>query len=760
MTPKNTLHASAAAFVVAAVLPVSAQVDQAAETTSRLDTVVITAAHRPQALIDIPASVISLDANELEIVSGLDSGEELASLLTGVQAATANGTQIAFQIRGIGAVDHQALTPGAAAVYSDGVFQATNVQTGLFLYDIAGVDVLKGPQGSVYGRNASSGAIHINSARPGPDQANYFEAGIGNFNRAELSAAWGGQSSENSWFRIAGRLLQRDAVLDNVASVDGIPVGPEEAGGVRDEFGLRASWLYQPTDGPSVLVRGHYEEDNGINATPLNDGLDLGDHEISTEGDGVQDTDNEFYGASLEFNASAGAWDVTTLSAVEGYNQQYGFDFDGSPAPFGVSTLNANLSYDRDFVQFSQDVRAQRDWSGVHTLIGATAGFDDFSQRYTIWCGQLDPATMLGTCRYVGGPGRAGPTPASPGTATTLITDIDQSRETFALYTLNDVDLTQNLTLTLGGRYTYENIEGSGQGIHIFDDGVIALNNRDGLGDAIGSNEITEDRLTGSAALRYGFANGGAAYASVSNGYKSGGFNGEVQNNATHFADEGLFSAETVTAYELGYKSAPSPDFSWTVAAFYQDYDAPQARIFVSFPLPDGSTITSNSLSNLDAATSAGFEANLDWTPMAGLDLTAGLTLLETEIDQTTDIGGNAATFDGNPLPFASDVSATLGARYEWQVSPSMRAALRANGKYRDDYFLDAEGLDARSQQGVTTMDAEASLYLDDRDLELSVWGRNLTDEDYAVSGYGFIGYNTFRSDPLTYGVRLRYRPQ
>lgn len=743
-----------------AVQPALAQAEPVSDTLSRLDSVIVTASHRPQALIDIPASVTSLDANELEIVSGLDSGEELIGLLTGVQAAVANGTQIAFQIRGIGAVDHQALTPGAAAVYSDGVFLATNVQTGLFLYDIDGIDVLKGPQGSVYGRNASSGAIHIRSMRPGPEQINYIEAGLGNFERAELSAGWGGQMSENSWFRVAGRVLQRDAVLENVASVDVIPLGPQEAGGVRDEFGLRASWLWQPADGPSVLLRGHYEEDNGVNATPLNAGLDLGDHEISTEGDGVQDTDNDFFGASLEFNASAGAWDITSLSAVEGYNQQYGFDFDGSPAPFGDPTLSANLSYDRDFVQFSQDVRAQRDWEKGHALIGATAGFDDFSQRYTIWCGELDPATMLGTCRYVGAPGRAGPTPASTGTATTLITDIDQSRETLALYTLNDFDLTPNLTLTLGGRYTYEKIEGSGQGIHIFDDGVIALNNRDGLGAAIGSNEITEDRLTGSAALRYALSNGGAAYANVSNGYKSGGFNGEVQNNATHFADEGLFSAETVTAYEVGYKSAPSPDFSWTVAAFYQDYDAPQARIFVSFPLPDGSTITSNSLSNLDEAVSAGVEANVDWTPFAGFDLTAGLTLLETEIDQSTDIGGNTATFDGNPLPFASDVSATFGARYEWSVAQNMRAALRANGKYRDDYFLDAEGLDERSQDGLTTIDAEASLYLDDRGLEISLWGRNLTDEDYAVSGFGFIGYNTFRSDPRTYGVRLRYSPQ
>lgn len=760
MTFKHLLSAGVCTLALAAFEPALAQTEASDEATSRLSPIVVTAAHRPQALIDIPASVVTLNANEIEIANGFDSAEDLTSLLTGVQAAVANGTQIAFQIRGIGAVDHQALTPGAAAVYNDGVFLATNVQTGLFLYDIGGIDVLKGPQGSIYGRNASSGAIHINSVRPGADQRNYLAAGVGNYGRTELSAGWGGQASENSWYRFAGRVLHHDAALENVASLPILPKGPDAAGGVRDEFGLRASWLWQPETTTSLYARAHYEEDNGINAAPRNSALDLDDHQISIAGDGVQDTDNEFFGASLEATMPAGNWEFTALSALEGYNQQYGFDFDGAAAPFAVPSLNANLSYDRDFIQLSQDVRLQRDWDGVHTLIGANATFDDFSQRYTIWCGVLNPQTLLGTCRYVGAPGRAGPSPASPGTATTLVTDIDQSRETVALYTLNDFDLSPSLTLSLGGRYTYENIEANGEGRHIFDDGTVAFNNRDGLGAAIGGNTINENKLTGNAALRYQFATGGAAYASVSNGYKSGGFNGEVQNNATHFADEGLFQAETVTAYEVGYKSTPRPDLAWTIAAFFQDYDAPQARIFVNFPLPDGTSITSNSLSNLDSATSYGLEADLDWTPLTGLDLTAGLTLLDTEIDQSTDIGGNAALFDGNPLPFASDVSATLGARYTWQATPDMRAAVRANAKYRSEYFLDAEGLAERSQDGLTTVDAEASLYLDARGLEFSLWGRNLTDEDYAVSGFGFIGYNTFRSEPLSYGLRLRYTPQ
>ncbi|MEM8987351.1 MAG: TonB-dependent receptor, partial [Pseudomonadota bacterium] len=362
---------------------------------------------------------------------------------------------------------------------------------------------------------------------------------------------------------------------------------------------------------------------------------------------------------------------------------------------------------------------------------------------------------LLGFCGVGGAPGGAGSPPAPTSDVRSLITDIEQTRETAALFTHNDIELGGPLTLTLGARYTYENIEGSGAGRHIFEDGTIALNNRDDVGPAIGSNRIIENRLTGNVALRYALSETASAYVSYANGYKSGGFNGEVQNNATHFQDEGLFEAETVNAYEIGLKARPSDTLSFNAALFYQDYQDPQARIFVDFPQPDGSVITSNSLSNLDEAVSYGLEGDIAWSPVEGLDLAANLTLLETEIDQQGDVGGNAADFDGNPLPFASDVSIAAFARYERPVSDDVRMAIEANAKYQSEYYLDAEGLEERRDDGYTIVDASLKAYFDKPSLEVGVWGRNLLDEDYAVSGFGFIGYNTFIGAPRTYGVQV-----
>ncbi|WP_321487818.1 TonB-dependent receptor [uncultured Hyphomonas sp.] len=715
---------------------------------ARLDPVVTTATAGQAPLSDIPMSVSVISGDALGLASAYLGAEDMTDLLTGVEAAVANGTQVAFQIRGIGAVDHQALTPGAASVYSDGVLLATNVQTGLMLYDLAGVEVLKGPQGTLFGRNASSGAISFLTARPEPGQSRYIRAGYGNLERTDVEGAYG-ETLGGFSYRLAGRYLSRDAALENTG-------GPEAAGGVRDEFGLRLGLGWDSVFGGSLLVRSHYEEDNGINAAPRNDSLELRDHEISVGSDGIQDTDNEFYGTSAEYVRDIGDWTLTSLTAFEGFNQEYGFDFDGAVALFGNPLFSANLSYDRDFRQYSQEFRLKTERGAGSTLFGLYAAKEDFSQTYTIWCGELDLDTLIGTCPYVGAASRAGPTPVSDGTAMTLVTDIRQERTVLAAFTYNEFALSDRLTATIGARITQENIEGAGAGRHVFDDGTIGYNNVGGLGLAAGSNKIDDTQLTGNLALAYD-TGAGTAYVSIVNSYKSGGFNGEVQNNVTHFADEGLFDAETVTAYEAGFKARPSARLAWNAALFWQDYDAPQARIFVNFELPGGGSITSNSLSNLDAAAVYGLDADFSWQATEALSVTGGLTLLDTEIDQTSDIGGNAGTFDGNPLPFAPETSATLGGRYDFTLAPEVTAHVSLHAKYRSRYYLDPEGLEVRSQDGFTTVQAEAGVRLEERGIDVTVWGRNLTDEDYALSGYGFIGYDTFRSDPRIYGIRVGY---
>jgi len=717
------------------------------------DEVIVTATKLEKNNQDLGLSVSIVEGS---VLSQYDGAEELAQRVSGLQAAVANGSQIAFQIRGIGAVDHQALTPTAAAVYVDGTYLATNVQTSPLLFDIERAEVLKGPQGSLYGRNASSGAINFNSVLPSDEKTGYIGAEYGRFTRFNLTGAATLPVSDIFSLRLSGRYLTQDAALENVATNPDF-IAPEEAGGERDEFGLRAIGRLTASQNTEVLLNVHYAEDNGINPAPLNDSLDLNDHQISVSADGVQDTDNEFYGSSVTVTHDLGDLSLVSHTAYEGYNQQYGFDFDGTPAPFNVSSLNSNLRYDRDFTQISEELRLNYVSNKTELMAGLYLEAENFDQEYLLFCGVLNPEILLGSCRYIGAPGRVGPTPASDGTATTLRSLISQSRKTAAFFTYNTVNITPKLEAVIGGRLTYEAIEGRGEGRHIFDDGVIALNNRDNLGFAIGSNKITDTRLSGNLGLNYNVTDNALLYASYSNGFKSGGFNSEVINNSTHFTDEGLFEAETVNALEAGVKFSRET-FGFNLAGFYQFYDNPQARIFVPFSTGDGGSFTSNSLSNLDEATSFGLEADVTWSPVKGLDLFASANLLDTEINQNENpnVPQNAEIFDGNPLPFASDVSTVFSARYEWALSDKMNASVQGNGKYQSAFYLDAEGLEERRQSGYEIIDASATLHFNNG-IDLGVWGRNLSDSNYATSGFGFIGYNTFLGAPRSYGVSLKY---
>ncbi|MGJ8564045.1 MAG: TonB-dependent receptor [Alphaproteobacteria bacterium] len=717
------------------------------------DEVIVTGTKIEKRVQDLGLSVSVIDGDAF---SQFDGAEDLTQRVSGLQAAVANGSQIAFQIRGIGAVDHQALTPTAAAVYVDGTYQATNVQTSPLLFDIDRAEVLKGPQGSLYGRNSSSGTINFNSVLPSDTKTGYIGAEYGTYDRINITGAATLPISDIFSLRLSGRYLNQDAALDNIVTNDTI-TAPQKAGGKRDEFGLRAIGRLQTSPNTVVLLNAHYAEDNGINQAPLNSSLNVDKHEISIGPNGIQDTDNEFYGTSVNVTHDFGDYTLVSHTAYTGYNQRYGFDFDGTPAPFNDGSLNANLAYDRDFTQISEELRLSYNTDKVELMGGLYLEAEDFDQEYLIWCGVLNPDTLLGTCRYVGAPGRAGPTPASTGTATTLNSLITQSRKTAALFTYNTIKIAPQLDVVLGGRLTHETIKGRGEGRHYFDDGIIALNNRDGLGLAVGSNKISDTRFSGNIGLNYTLADNTLLYASFSNGFKSGGFNGEVINNATHFSDEGLFGPETVDALEVGVKFSRDT-LAFNLAGFYQFYDRPQARIFVPFTTESGGSFTSNSLSNLDEATSYGLEGDITWTPIEGLDLFAGATWLDTEINQeeNPNIPQNAASFDGNPLPFASKFSSVMSVRYEWKVNESLKASIEGNGNYQSAFFLDAEGLEDRSQSGYEVLDGQALLHFNNG-TDVGVWARNLTNSDYAVSGYGFIGYNTFRGAPRSYGISVKY---
>lgn len=716
---------------------------------------IVVVTKRPKDMNELGLSIQVLTEDSLE---QMDSAESITEQLSGVQAAISNGSQTTFQIRGIGAVDHQALTPTAAAVYVDGVYLATNVQASPMLFDLERAEVIKGPQGSLYGRNASAGAIHFISSEPEADTALRLAYDYGNYDRNNLNWMLNQPVNDRLFVRVSGRHLKRNPVIENVVTNTDV-AAPAEAGGTVDEFGTRLSMKYLASDKSELILRAHYAEDKGINPAPFNGNLEssLSDHQISVGADGVQDSDNDFYGGSITYKYSHADYQLDWITAREGYHQRYGFDFDGTPAPFDIATLNANLAYDRYFAQSSTELRISSVTNNVEWMLGTHLASEDFEQSYLIWCGDLDPVSLLGTCPYVGAPGRTGSEPASDSGVMSLLSEIQQSRETAAIFSFNTIEINSRLDAVVGGRLSYERIHGAGTGKHIFNDGTIALNNRNDLGPAIGENTLKEHFFTVNLGLNYQLTDKHLGYINLSNGFKSGGFNGEVINNAQHFSDQGLFRSEKVNSLELGIKYAEAA-FSYNLSAFGMYYKRPQARIFVPFALSDGGYFTSNSLSNLDRAKSYGIESDFVWRPQSNFKVAANITWLNTRIIQNIDpqVPQNAETFDGNPLPFAADLSAALNAEYRWNIGGDIDAVIQVSAKYQDDFYLDAEALEDRKQSAYSLYNANFALNFNNG-MDIKLWGKNLSDANYAISGFGFIGYNRFLGIGRTYGISIGY---
>jgi iron complex outermembrane receptor protein len=440
------------------------------------DRIVITATRQAEDASDIPQSIVVLSGDQL---AGADGAEDVVQRLVGVQAAISNGSQTTFQIRGVGAVDHQALTPSAAAVHVDGVFLATNVQASLLAYDLDRVEVLKGPQGTIQGRNASSGSINFITARPTDAFEAYAEASYGSFDRLDVRG-------RRQWTDRRGRAGAHRHARVETGARSRMSAAPTMPAACATSSAYAAHWRSTCRRmwscccaAMSRLIRASIPRRSTRRSR-----LEITRYRSAPMACRTPTTAST---APLPNSPrDAGDWRIVSLSSFEGFGQDYGFDFDGQPAAI------ANLSYDRAYWQVAQELYGRTSWDGGDLLIGLSLSSDDFTQDYLIWCGQLNPTTLVGSCAYPAAAARVGPTPASTAPAVSLLTRIAQTREMAALYSVVDLELGPQTTLTLGGRYTMENIDGEGFGQHIYADGVRALNNRGGLGLAQGETRSTK----------------------------------------------------------------------------------------------------------------------------------------------------------------------------------------------------------------------------------------------------------------------------
>lgn len=722
--------ASAAAILSAA--PAVAQ----ERSDNRSDVIIITAQKRAEDIIDVGATVNALGAKSIQ-ERGIEQVSDFISQLANVDVKeNSPGVLPVITIRGIGLNDFSATNNPAAGVYVDEVYLSSLALLNADFFDVERIEALRGPQGTLYGRNSTAGAVNIISARPSLSSfEGRVEAGYGNYSAGDVEAMINLPVSSDLAIRLSAKYIdQSEGFYFDTSDNDDV--------GKRNVLLGRAQALWRPGENFEALlkiegqkVRSEVGAGEFFGALPNGAATCPGSPQC-TDFLGYSDPDNDpFRGdwsvdptydvdqlsATLRLEADLGDMTLTSITGFIDFDRNWGADTDGTPF------RETDFIETDDIQQFSQEVRLSGDMTNGSWILGAFYSHDDVVGRYD---GNLQDLFN-----------------------TTLLTTWDQTTESAAVFGNVNYDLSDTLTLVGGLRYTWEQkdyagadfdlvSEAPGSGLTLAPFGTPPI--------LIASNTDTLDDTNWSwkAGINWTPIDDALVYASISQGAKSGGFFSGVATNSGQLAP---YRPEKLIAYEVGAKQR-TDSYDIGAAVFYYDYQDVQTFIRdVSGGLPI------QRLGNVEEATIYGADLNAAWRPdmLNGLTLSAAVGLLNTELGSFTSSGGVVPA--GNQLPDAPELSGTLGVSYEIDINGDWTMKLQGEGRYAGDQFKDSLNDPLVATDSYWTLNARA--ILDHKDgWSVSLWGRNITDERYVTQGvnnlplgYGFRVYGA----PRTYGVSV-----
>lgn len=732
--------------------------------SSLLEEVVVTAQKRQQNAQDVSIAISAFSGDQLQAL-GVLSTEDLADHVAGVQVTMQYANSPSFTVRGLNANDYAFATSPAVAVYQDGIYKASNINAGAQVFDVERVEILKGPQGTLWGKNTTGGAVSITSVRPEQEAGGYLTLGFGSFNEMIAEGAIGGGLTETLSARISMQYVEADGPYDNVTfPTTGIPPGgiplpssltgaapPNELAsftgankdpGAIDKMAIRGQLFWQPSEQFQASVIGHFANDQSSGPAVVSrlEDPDIYDDQVSV--DFVPISDNDFYGLTADLRWEIGPGELVSVTGWDAYDRQgHGTDLPNTvPGALVVpaATPFASAVYAQDFKQFSQELRYEVQSDNVFWLGGIYYAKTEFDQS--------GDNNVLGTFGvYYEGQYR-------------------QEDEFLAGFVHAEWDLSDRLQLNTGLRYNDESRERELQQTYIetgfadffqspnlsFPTTLLVDAGGNGIfGPSAYPNSFDTSGLTYRIGLDWTPAENMLLYYSLSKGLKSGGFDSSIVTGMVNLAP---IEDEEVIAHEIGVKWDISESLRLNGAAFYYDYTEMQQRVSREDPI-FGSVVL---LTNLEQVDISGLELEVVWAPTAGLEFAVTASALDTEIDTSAVSSVTGQSLNGNEVGNAPEIAASLYGRYEFEVGAGMLASIQASVDYTGDHYVSIENF-AYNQQDFTLVSARAAIGDAAGNWELSVFGQNLTDEIY-VNGAGFAQLDYWISRPRTYGVRLNYR--
>ena len=699
------------AWVIASVWAVN---PAAQDTGLQIEEIIVTAQKREQNLNEVSVAVTVFSGDDIR-EQRLAQPIDLAARTPNLNINEVFGNSITnVSIRGLGLNDYAVNNNPAAGIYADEVYLVSPAMLGFQLFDMERVEVLKGPQGTLYGRNTTAGAMRFISRKPTEEFEGYLSADYGRYDHFLLEGALSGQIAAGLTGRVAVQTSQRnDGFQSNRASGDKV--------GEIDRTAWRALLNWRPSEALDVLLNVHGGIDKSDTLLIKVDNL------FTSEDDGIADPyssaagndtelDNENYGVALTVN-----WDLsdhlalTAVTSYEDYERSHDEDRDGS------ALVHLDGLFLNDIEQVSQELRLTYTGANLVLLGGVFYGRDEVSTRDIFDTTDLPfPFTFVGN-------------------------EYSQDTDSYAVFGHAEWRVHEDWKFVAGLRYTEEDKE--------FKDAfTFADFGRTGIEGQVFpsvSNDYDVSNLSGKVGIDYTGFDNALLYAHVSRGFKSGSFQGQLTFNP---ADLAGFDKEIVWAYEIGAKTQLlNSSLQFNVSAFFYDYE--DVQIYGSiYQNPVVGPLFG--ITNAGDAEVYGAEFDLIWKAAEGLDIRLGLGLLDTEI---TDSILDPYVATGSKLPNAPELNFNALVSYEWSLGGNLLADIIFDTAYKDDVIYDIVRQPPEAREdgywisnirgGIKSVNGTWGVYL---------WGRNITDEVYRTQVLtSTVGFGENYGLPATYGVSV-----
>jgi iron complex outermembrane receptor protein len=750
---KRILSLAIGAIVGVTIPSVSA----AAENVRQLEEVVVTARKRTESLQDVGLAVSAMSQTELDRTFARDL-MDLASISPNMiidDTGQGPGGVAAIFIRGIGAADVEKNFDPAVGVVVDGIFLGANAGSLLTGIDLAGVEVLRGPQGTLFGRNTIGGVINVTRTQPTGELGAKVRVGIENYDTYYVDGVFNFGITDDLAAKVTvSQRDQGDGFYDNVTT-------GEDGRGAKDyqSYGINLLWEASDTlefeftyqneetdqDTPELVNTGQQRHsfcsDPAYGYCSPSDSLPISGDRLKTLNQGLRSSgpaanrENPFLVTSAEdvvpialessFDTESYAlearWNISDSYAVDYIYGSWESDEEAISNWDGTPELLYGTSRPGTYEQESHELRLTYDPSGNLSFVGGLFFWENsYTATSNSWVGFPQPGSIFDIYQFT-----------------------EQETESTAVFFEADYALTDALTLTLGGRYTEDEKSTRQEG------------NVETISAGFTSNPNEEwSETTPRVGARYAFSDDLMAFFTYSKGYRSGGFNGRV-NNLEEARD--AYDPETVDNYELGIKSEWFDNrLRVNANLFFMDYQDKQEEL----QLPDeGGTGQKTIVTNAASATIQGIEVDVQAFITENLSLRGNIGYLDTGYDGFgfVDLDGNNVDLSGLEFRRAPDFTGSIDATYEWDMAGGqawVRGAYRFIGEHFTNSTNDPE-LENDAQHLVT-----ASVnYAMNNGLQFSLFGRNLTDEDGYTHGYDVAGLWSYAATraPRTYGFEVQY---